>query len=656
MSCAGGKDGTSGPDGSVPTTPRVPGTPGAVGIVAVSTAASPPPLPFRIPTHLLSRAVHDAELHMVNGRPDVAWQQLEWLQFVIAAGRAQYPAGVADTYEAKILSLGRLIAHGLDVFGRNFNYVPLTSFGQLADLLRDQLSYLVEAESGYVRLTDASASQGQRLTALREAASQLSNFLRVADAEATAKSLHAGVLQDEVKALFEELERVHKQLLRAESAFKNAVRRQDSCVTFGNVLKFAALVATVVATAGAAATTLAASATALESLRTMESQAATNMTWQAVKTDLNTISKHVGPAGKSAAEFATQFGKAQDAYTKLFPDRTSFAEELDRAEDTVRLVAAKADYDKAIKPYLGLWEAREYQAIMHKYIALAEARNNKILEHDRTVLDIAQMNARAVLERQTVAQLSATTAANFDTRLAENLAFLETSLSTLKWAAVRHMVAMEKSLEYLVGTPGQIAYSDVSVAALSATAASLIQRFGQALIAFGQDAQSAKGIPVALADVLGPADLEQFLEGKPVAFALNEIDDRVFGGSYAVQTRRLAFVSASATQIGGAFSVKIEHCGRSVVRQRDRSSRVFAHVPVTATYLQTVFNQVSAEGDLLDPSAGAGNSRYVGVSPYGPWRLQLDTADDTVRTALRSGYLMFDVWFHTLLIGSDVTP
>lgn len=650
MDCWRAPSGDTGPSGSVPAAAAAPGSPGADGALILRNPQSAAILPIAVPTGLLTRAIHDAELLMVNGRADMAYQDLNWLHFVIASTRERYPSGFADALQAKVLALTQLVAHGLDVFGRNFNYVPLTSFDELAVLARDQLTYLKNVEERHARLEDAAASQADRINALREAGDQLTAFLSDKGAEVAAKSARAGELQDEVRTLFFELEAVHRQLMAAESSFKKAVAERNNCASFGNVLKFAALVATVVATAGAAATAAAAAATALEGLRTMESAAAANMTWKAVKTDLNTISTHVKPAGKTAAEFADSFGKAQKAYKDLFPDREPMPDVLDQSEDAVRLVAAKEDFDKAIKPYLGMSAARRYQAIMHKYIALAETRNNKILEHDRTVVEIVQINARTVIERQTVARLAATTAANFDTRLTENLAFLETSLATLKWGAIRHLVSMEKSLEYMVGTPGASQYSDVSVGTLSATATQLLQRFGQVLEGFGQEAQFGRHFSVRLSDILSRGEIDRFARGDPVAFALNEIDDQLFANFYAVQTARIGLVGADGKPIPGEMSVTFEHCGRSVVRQRDRSSRVFAHVPVTASYVQGLFNNVSARGDLLSPPNN-GHARYVGVSPYGPWRMRLNSASTQVRSALRKGFLTLDVGFRTLPIG-----
>lgn len=651
MDCGGGAKGAQGAKGAVPAGPAAGGNAGSGGALVVQAPFPVPMLPASIPPPMLTRAIHDAELHMVNGRPGDAYADLEWLFVLIRAGRAAYPADLADALETRVLALTQLIANGLDVFGRNFNYVPLTSFDQLASLAKDQLSYLEKVEQGATRLADKSNAQGVRIAALKDAAAQLKQFIDVKGQEASTRSLQVGALQDEIRNLFFELEAVHRQLMAAESSFKSAVRKQNNCMTFGNVLKFAALVATVVATAGSAAAFAASALTAAGGLASMESQASANMSWKNVKADANTISKKVQPAGKDAKDFVDNFDKAQKAYTELFPDRKPLPDVLDQAEDAVKLVAAKDDFDKAIKPYLHLSEAKKYQALMHKYIALAETRNNKILEHDQVVVDIAQINARILVEQRTVAQLAGTTAANFDTRLEENLAFLETSLSTLKWGLVRHLVAMDKSLEYMVGTPGAVTYSDESVASLSATAANLLFRFGQALNAFGQEAQFGTRFPVALKSVLSASELDKFLDGEPVSFALNEIDDAHFRNFYAVQTGRLAFVGADGKQIKGGLNVTIEHCGRSVVRQRDRSSRVFAHVPVTASYIQSQFNDISARGDLLAPPY-QGQARYVGVSPYGPWRIRLDTADDAMRDALRAGYLMFDVGFRTLPIGA----
>jgi hypothetical protein len=651
MDCNGAPTGPNGDPGIVPAEPAKEGGAGKQGALIVEAPPVAPRIPFAVPVAMLSRAIHDAELHMVNGRPAVAYDELSWLFLLVRTLRSHYAKDVADALEARILALVQLIAQGLDVFGRNFNYVPLTSFDQLSQLVRDQIGYLEKVELESRRVADAAATQGNRIDALRKAAVELKKFIDVKNKEAESRSLLAGALQDDIRRIFFELEAVHRELMAAESSFKNAIRNQNKCATFGNVLKFAALVATVVATAGTAAAFAASAMTAAQGLQQMESQAAENMTWKTAKSDFETIGKIVRPAGKNGKEFAQNLDDLQARYKDLYPDRKPIPDVLDQAEDAMKLVSAKDDFDAAIKPYMNLPEAKKYQAIMHKYIALAETRNNKILEHDSIVVEIAQVNVRILIERETVLRLAETTAANFDARLEENTAFLETSLATLKWGVIRQLVAMEKSLEYMVGAGGGAAYSDVSVAALSVTAASLLQRFGLALEAFGQEAQFGTRFPVKIASLLSPTELNKFVEGKPITFALNEVEDKLFNNFYALQTGRIAVVDNNGKQIAGALSITIEHCGRSVVRQRDRRSQVFAHVPVTASYIQSEFNEISARGDLLAPPF-QGQARYVGVSPYGPWRIRLDNADDAGRKALRNGFLMFDVAFRTLPIGA----
>jgi hypothetical protein len=538
------------------------------------------------------------------------------------------------------------------VYGRNFNYVPLTSFDTIAELARQQLGYLVNIETHYLKLQDSARAQGERIQALRAAADQLRNHLQAADEQNASLSTRAGELQDEVRSLFFELEALHQRLMSAEGSFKRAVRRRDNCVSFENVLKFGALVATVVATAGAGAAAWASAATALNGLRDMQSLTAQNATWTNIKADYNRIADIVKPAGRDVSAFASAFGEAEAAYRNLFPERPQIPGVLDQSEDAVRLVAAKADFDKAIEPYLKLPEAREYKAIMHRYIATAETRNNKILEHDRAVTEIVQIAARAMFERITVSRLTATTAANFDARLSENLAFLTTSLSSLKWQLVRQLVSMEKSLEYMTGQASRTAYADFSVAALQVTAAALLARYAQTLETFGQEAQFGQRFVVPLADLLAPEDIERFVSGKTVTFALNEIEDDLFGNQYAVQTGRIGFVSERGAVISGNLNVSIQHLGRSVVRQRDGSSSVFTHVPVTASYLQNFFGEISSRGDLLETRPG-GRSRYVGVSPYGPWRIRLNSASADARTALRQAVLTLDVYFRTMPIRAE---
>ena len=140
-----------------------------------------------------------------------------------------------------------------------------------------------------------------------------------------------------------------------------------------------------------------------------------------------------------------------------------------------------------------------------------------------------------------------------------------------------------------------------------------------------------------------------------MSFALNEIEDDLSANRYAVQTGRLGFVTERGAIIPGNLDVSVQHLGRSVVRRRDGASNVFAHVPVTTSYSQNLFGEISSGGDLLETAPG-GRSRYVGVSPYGPWRVRLNSGSADAKEALRRAVLTLDVYFRTMSFGSAGPP
>src|SRR5206468_2621720 len=62
-------------------------------------------------------------------------------------------------------------------------------------------------------------------------------------------------------------------------------------------------------------------------------------------------------------------------------------------EDDAKLVADVGEFDKELKPYLGMAEAREYQGLVHQFVAITRARNAKILEYESLIAQMAAADA-----------------------------------------------------------------------------------------------------------------------------------------------------------------------------------------------------------------------------------------------------------------------
>ena len=159
-SCSRRVSGGPGAAGTRPFRASSDGAAGAAGWARPVLVETTGLIPKTLPLGYYVSATHDCELLMVNNETPTALANLEWLRFLVASGRAANALDGADQIEARILSLMHLIANGLDVFGRNFNYVPLTSFDTIAALARQQLDYLVDVEANYLRLMIAARAQG----------------------------------------------------------------------------------------------------------------------------------------------------------------------------------------------------------------------------------------------------------------------------------------------------------------------------------------------------------------------------------------------------------------------------------------------------------------------------------------------------------------
>jgi hypothetical protein len=599
-----------------------------------------PVLPASPPSSWIAATLHDAELSLLNERYAQATDELNWALTLIAAGLELSDASYLKEGQAKALGLLQTISTGVDVFGRNLNFVPLTGFEFSESLIRTQIEYLAGVEPYLERLKTEQLNQEQRLEGNRQTASQLRHLIESTSGDAIRLSARSSALQDEVRRLFDELVVLHARLMQAQRRFKAAVEAQAGC-GFADVLKVAAMVATVVSTAGAGAAAVGAAATAYNQYSAWNSAAAANPSWRNIRSDAMAIARIVKPVSEGADKFSKAYAEAKDAIAEAFPEAPSIPDELRVSDDFAKILAAKADFDRAIEPYMSMSAAKAYKAAMDRFVATAECRNNKILEFDSTIAQIVEMRGRVAFERTRAQELNSAALARLDARLGANVVFLESALTSLKWRLIRQLVGLERSLTYMTGEEYAIEFSDFSVAALQAITADLVERYASIQAQFGQDLQSGTAYRMPLADLLEDADIQSLLAGETVTFAPSTIGEGdLFPELYGVQTARIQIVAEDGRPLPGSLNFTFEHLGRSVVRLRDKGHRVYTHVPIRTTFRQRN-GVIGSKGDL---TVGSGSrAKFVGVSPYGPWRMKQNSADETASTALAEAYISFDV-------------
>lgn len=634
----------NGPNGS-PGAPRTEPLPtakdGASGTPVVAVFADYPELFTRPTFGWMSSVLHSAELDYASEDPQSCMTKLAWLQRIATAAALPVNDGTDDAtarknssaITARIRAILRNIRLGLDSYGRALNHVSLLAPQALSADIKREIDNANDMEKTLKDLKNRQAGQNDKINNIQKAGDALHQIGALRQAQIQKLQADAADTMSQIDALRDQLNELWAQLQSADVRFRQAVGAKAGC-SFEDICRCVALVTTVVATAGAGAAALTAAGPALATLSKLnETEDAGGLQQQ-----FETISKAVKPLGTSADEFKSSYGAAKELIAKYRSQDHNPPPATDISSDYVKLSTSSAEFDTAIQPYLALPEAQAYKQLMHTFVATSQARNNKVVEHDAIVAQILQAYTDIDLAEGRRNQLASTTLQTYDAALDHNVSYLDSSLTNVKSSIIKRVIDLQRSVEYMTGEHREIGFDDSSVGSLEVSADNATEAYTDAMDAFGQAPQGAEKIVLPLWPLLTRADQVRFAAGKQVLLVI-PADVSVFAGYYAVQTRRLGFARRDTTRLPGTLSIVFEHQGHSLVFGRDRTRHVYTHVKVVGDFTQDP-NNVNSPGTLVNPSDA---TRFVGVSPFGPWVIQLRAADPQAKEALSQAYLEFDI-------------
>jgi hypothetical protein len=224
------------------------------------------------------------------------------------------------------------------------------------------------------------------------------------------------------------------------------------------------------------------------------------------------------------------------------------------------------------------------------------------------------------------------TTAEYDYDRAQTIAVGERMLEQAKRSALATVSFTARSLEYITGERPPIDYEDRAVGLISGAAARIADSYKDQMIERPQERTPALGVSFPLAQVLSRGSLKRFLAGEKVSLVIAP-DPTSFQNQYCVMTRRLYLQSPRPVS---NFLLSFAHQGQSLMRLKDGSFAMYTHATIPGNYQVGTVPHVIQNGEL------GRSERFFGVSPYGPWRLQL-YASPGVAKQLADASIVFDV-------------
>lgn len=574
-------------------------------------------------------------------------KRLEWLQKVVAAGQSIETSDVGlARYNNINLSIGSILNYaemGLDIFGRSHNLTTLLAPEYIKSFLDYQVTSINKLEEAQVVLAARESGQSAQLAALRETYTTLDASIRHDEARITSIVRHLDTLQDEIKKMLEELGPTWIEIFEADNAFRVAVARQGGC-EFGKIVQFVAIVATVASTGGAALGAVGALTQAVSGVRTLNMQAAgripNTITSAGIRSDFQEISRIMSPAGKSISEFRASLADTERQIREYQSASRPSNRVPEVPSDYAKLLANKADFDRELEPFMRLPEAREYRRLMNKFIATMEARNNKIVEHAANLASLQEILVEQDSRRTSAAQIAQMTAAGFDSNISEKVRFLARHLTSMKIFALRQIVDLYRSIEYVSLEARYPVIQSLEGPFLTAALTQAEKDYYEVVSKLGQPLSPTASISVPLETLLSDNDLAALAAGSAVTFAVpSDLEGDPFKVWYAVQTAGIMLKSSDGTPLDREFTLVFENQGRSLVFDERRTPRLFTHaVIVRGNFAQDDRGAVSSHGFVSDDS-----NRFIGVGPYGPWRILLMAKRPFEPQDLRRASLVFAI-------------
>lgn len=626
-----------GPTGDKPPerTEAVPvGSQGKAGQVSIEKNPTLSELAEHISLTFMQMVLRAAERDYVNNHFDFALNKLIWSKALISQLLRNNPGESLPEKDRYVLLQRRAdtlidqLRLGLDYFGLPKNFVTLLSVNHYTDLMESVLSYATDIEAEYLAYYQLEQDAEKAKVAFQKAQ-------QIARSQISSKRNEQSRLVDEQQPILAAIERLAEQLndvwydlLVAEKEFRSAVELRGRGCDFMQIVSIAAAVATLVATGGSAAPAIALAWDAVQKkpLKYDDGSAVAD-DFKGFKYKVNVVAK----AGDTVQSFVKAFDEVKD---KLAPKPAEGSDVPALPSDEAKILASAESIEKQLKPFLGIGEARRYDALIRAFVATAEARNNKILEYNNLLLRWQQLGD----EIETISRDSNAAQDEFsltnDPFVAEAANFMEKAWLDSKAALVRLLHQLNQAIRFYSLTEQDLTIEDFSVGALKARQLLLLDTYTQRMAEFGAEPANIQDKKIDIMNLIPTKMLEEFRKSGRVFVAIDPNHQDLAWLSFALATKvslELEDSMGPALDLQASFT----HEGRSLIFDRSGRSHTFSHVPVSIPY------ERKGGTVVVDGSIAGGQTGYVGLSPYGPWTIQVWQTDPGMLARFKKISLVF---------------
>jgi hypothetical protein len=627
------------PAGSTPpdrTDPIPVGQIGQPGILQIKDKLTFAELvPCVSPSHvnmMLNASIRD----YINEQCSDALSRLVWLKGVITTilqlpDTAKPPEADLQRYRPQARLVDMLILQlklGLDYYAEPVNRVPLVSVDYYNGVIQQLLTYGNHIETSYFAYQNAANDQKAAGDAFRATMTQALQSINQMQAQSAQLAAQQGPLSQTIARLSDALNGVWVELMGAEQKFREAIQNKGQGCNFAQIVAIGASVATLIGSGGTAAVAIGVAMKALqkEPLQYDDKNPVSD-DFKGFQYKVNTLVT----VGKDVSSFTEAYTVLK---TSLQPKTVPGSNVPALPGDEAKIVASADDIESQLKPFLDLTEAREYQSLLQLFVATAEARNNKILEFNNILVAWYKLQA-TITQTQLEADAAQTSYASTQNPfIPDAMNFMHKAWVDSKTNIISVLYQLNRAYQYYSLNTSPFAVSDFSMAAIENTAQASLSLYTAALAGFGSQPANIRGKDIDLLPYITKIALEKFKKTKIIHVAISPKDQSLLAYSNLLATR-VGLKVKGPTGEAKYLQVNITHEGRSLIFDQTGRSHTFSHVAITTPY------EVQA-GHVVSDGAIAIDKDYVGVSPYGPWTIHINSVDQSILDHMQGLALTFD--------------
>jgi hypothetical protein len=170
---------------------------------------------------------------------------------------------------------------------------------------------------------------------------------------------------------------------------------------------------------------------------------------------------------------------------------------------------------------------------------------------------------------------------------------------------------------------------------LKLTAGDIFQRYVISRQQFGSLPSNIFGMMIDIRQYISDITFELFMRTGRVSVTIDPNETSLSNYSNVLATR-VGLRLEDATGEPNLLQATITHEGRALIYDQAGQAHTYTHVPISIPY------EIRNRRIVVDGTVASAAGDYEGISPYGPWTLQINLLDSGFLARVSKMFLVFD--------------